>query len=90
VIPLSAPGIIAAAIFSITNAWNEFLYALVFLQSEHLWTVQVGLESFQLADTMLWGLTMAGAVLTTIPPVVLYMLLQKYVVTGMTAGAVKG
>jgi len=90
VIPLSMPGIIAATIFSITNAWNEFLYALVFLQSEHLWTVQVGLESFQLADTMLWGLTMAGAVLTTVPPVVLYMLLQKYVVTGMTAGAVKG
>jgi ABC-type glycerol-3-phosphate transport system permease component len=52
--------------------------------------VQIGLQSFQLADTMVWGLTMAGAVLTTIPPVVLYMLLQRYVVTGMTAGAVKG
>ncbi len=90
VIPLSAPGIIAAAIFSITNAWNEFLYALVFIQSERLWTVQIGLQSFQLADTMVWGLTMAGAVLTTLPPVVLYMLLQKYVVSGMTAGAVKG
>jgi multiple sugar transport system permease protein len=90
VLPLSSPGIIAAAIFSITNAWNEFLYALVFIQSDRLWTVQVGLTSFQLADTMLWGLTMAGAVFTTIPPVVLYMLLQRYVVTGMTAGAVKG
>jgi multiple sugar transport system permease protein len=90
VIPLSAPGIIAAAIFSVTNAWNEFLYALVFIQSERLWTVQIGLQSFQLADTMVWGLTMAGAVLTTVPPVVLYMLLQRYVVSGMTAGAVKG
>lgn len=90
VLPLSAPGIITATIFSITNAWNEFLYALVFIQSDRLWTVQVGLQSFQLADTMLWGLTMAGAVVTTLPPVILYMLLQKYVVGGLTLGAVKG
>lgn len=90
VLPLAAPGIVTAAVFSATNAWNEFLYALVFIQSDTLWTVQVGLRSFQLADTMLWGLTMAGAVTTTIPPVLLYMLLQRFVVGGLTAGAVKG
>jgi multiple sugar transport system permease protein len=90
VLPLSMPGIITAGIFAITNAWNEFLYALVFLQSDRLWTIQLGLRSFQLADTMLWGLTMAGAVVTTILPVVLYMALSKYVVSGMTSGAVKG
>lgn len=90
VLPLAAPGIIAAAVFSITNIWNEFLYALVFIQSDSLWTVQVGLRSFQLADTMLWGLTMAGAVVTTLPPVLVYMLLQRFVVGGLTMGAVKG
>ena len=90
VLPLSAPGIITAGIFAITNAWNEFLYALVFLQSDHLWTIQLGLRSFQLADTMLWGLTMAGAVIATIPPVVLYMAMQKFVVGGLTAGSIKG
>ena len=90
VLPLSAPGIITAGIFAITNAWNEFLYALVFLQSDNLWTVQLGLKSFQLADTMLWGLTMAGAVMTTLPPVILYMSMQKFVVGGLTAGSVKG
>lgn len=90
VLPLAAPGIIAAAVFSITNIWNEFLYALVFIQSDSLWTVQVGLRSFQLADTMLWGLTMSGAVVTTIPPVLIYMLLQRFVVGGLTMGAVKG
>ena len=90
VLPLAAPGIIAAAVFSITNLWNEFLYALVFVQSDSLWTVQIGLRSFQLADTMLWGLTMAGAVVTTIPPVLVYMLLQRFVVGGLTMGAVKG
>jgi multiple sugar transport system permease protein len=90
ILPLAAPGIIAAAVFSITNLWNEFLYALVFVQSDTLWTVQIGLRSFQLADTMLWGLTMAGAVVTTIPPVLVYMLLQRFVVGGLTMGAVKG
>lgn len=90
VLPLAAPGIVTAAVFSATNAWNEFLYALVFVQSDSLWTVQVGLRSFQLADTMLWGLTMAGAVVTTVPPVLLYMLLQRFVVGGLTAGSVKG
>lgn len=90
VLPLAAPGIITAAVFSITNAWNEFLYALVFIQSDSLWTVQVGLKSFQLADTMLWGLTMAGAVTTTLPPVILYMVLQRFVVGGLTMGSVKG
>jgi multiple sugar transport system permease protein len=90
VLPLAAPGIIAAAVFSITNLWNEFLYALVFIQSDSLWTVQIGLRSFQLADTMLWGLTMAGAVVTTIPPVIVYIMLQRFVVGGLTMGAVKG
>jgi multiple sugar transport system permease protein len=90
ILPLAAPGIIASAVFSITNLWNEFLYALVFVQSDTLWTVQIGLRSFQLADTMLWGLTMAGAVVTTIPPVLVYMLLQRFVVGGLTLGAVKG
>lgn len=90
VLPLAAPGIIAAAVFSVTNIWNEFLYALVFIQSDSLWTVQVGIRSFQLADTMLWGLTMAGAVVTTVPPVLIYMLLQRFVVGGLTMGAVKG
>jgi multiple sugar transport system permease protein len=90
ILPLAAPGIIAAAVFSITNLWNEFLYALVFVQSDTLWTVQIGLRSFQLADTMLWGLTMAGAVVTTVPPVLVYMLLQRFVVGGLTLGAVKG
>lgn len=90
VLPLAAPGIIASAVFSITNLWNEFLYALVFVQSDTLWTVQIGLRSFQLADTMLWGLTMAAAIVTTIPPVLVYMLLQRFVVGGLTMGAVKG
>jgi multiple sugar transport system permease protein len=89
VLPLAAPGIIVA-VFSITNLWNEFLYALVFVQSNTLWTVQIGLRSFQLADTMLWGLTMAAAVVTTIPPVLVYIVLQRFVVGGLTMGAVKG
>ncbi len=90
VLPLAAPAIITAAVFGITNAWNEFLYALVFIQSDTLWTLPIGIRSFQLADTMLWGVTMAAAVLTTLPPIIVYMVMAKYVVGGLTGGAVKG
>jgi multiple sugar transport system permease protein len=90
VLPLAAPAIITAAVFGITNAWNEFLYALVFIQSDTLWTLPIGIRSFQLADTMLWGITMSAAVLTTLPPIIVYMVLSKYVVGGLTGGAVKG
>ena len=90
VLPLAAPAIITAAVFGITNAWNEFLYALVFIQSDTLWTLPIGIRSFQLADTMLWGVTMSAAVLTTLPPIIVYMVLSKYVVGGLTGGAVKG
>lgn len=90
VLPLAAPAIITAAVFGITNAWNEFLYALVFIQSDTLWTLPIGIRSFQLADTMLWGVTMAAALLTTLPPIIVYMVMAKYVVGGLTGGAVKG
>jgi multiple sugar transport system permease protein len=90
VLPLAAPAIVTAAVFGITNAWNEFLYALVFIQSDILWTLPIGIRSFQLADTMLWGITMSAAVLTTLPPIIVYMMLSKYVVGGLTGGAVKG
>ena len=90
VLPLAAPAIITAAVFGITIAWNEFLYALVFIQSDTLWTLPIGIRSFQLADTMLWGVTMSAAVLTTLPPIIVYMVMAKYVVGGLTGGAVKG
>ena len=90
VMPLAKPAIVTAAIFSLASAWNEFLYALVFLNSEYLKTVQIGVASLRFSDMIFWGVMMAGAVIATLPPVLLYMFLQKFVVEGLTAGAVKG
>ena len=90
ILPLSAPGLVTAFIFSFTNSWNEFLYAAVMATRSELKTIPVGLYSFQIADILLWGQLMAAAILATAPVLVLYMLVQRFVVQGLTAGSVKG
>ena len=90
VLPLAAPGVLAAALFAFTLAWNEFLYALVFIHDTELKTIPVGLNDLMFGDIFLWGQLMAASVLTTVPVVVLYTYLQRYMVEGLTAGAVKG
>ena len=90
ILPLSAPGLVTAFIFSFTNSWNEFLYAAVMTSRSDLRTIPVGLYSFQIADILLWGQLMAAAILATVPVLVLYMLVQRFVVQGLTAGSVKG
>ena len=90
ILPLSAPGLVTSFIFSFTNSWNEFLYAAVMTSRSDLRTVPVGLYSFQIADILLWGQLMAAAILATVPVLVLYMLVQRFVVQGLTAGSVKG
>ena len=74
VLPLSAPGVLAAGLYAFTQSWNEFLYALVFTTG----------------DVYGWGFLMARAVLTTLPVIAAYIYLQKYMVEGLTAGSVKG
>ena len=90
VLPLSAPGVLAAGLYAFTQAWNEFLYALVFITDGKLRTLPVGLASFITGDVYGWGYLMSGAVLTTLPVIVAYIYLQKYMVEGLTAGSVKG
>jgi multiple sugar transport system permease protein len=90
VLPLSAPGVLAAALYAFTQAWNEFLYALVFITDARLRTLPVGLASFITGDVYGWGYLMSGAVLTTLPVIAAYIYLQKYMVEGLTAGSVKG
>jgi len=89
-IPLSAPGLVAAAIFTFTLSWNEFLYALIFITNSNLQTVPVGLAAHIVADIYMWGPLMAGSVMAAVPVVVLYTAAQRFVVQGMFAGAVKG
>ena len=90
ILPLAAPGVLAAGLYAFTQAWNEFLYALVFITDVKLRTLPVGLSSFITGDVYGWGYLMAGAVLTTLPVIAAYTYLQKYMVEGLTAGSVKG
>jgi len=90
VLPLAAPALVVVCLFSFTNAWNEFLYALVFTSSREMQTVTVGLALMQGEDVFYWGKMMAGALLTAIPPVVMYTLAQRLVIQGLTMGGVKG
>jgi multiple sugar transport system permease protein len=89
-LPLAAPGVVAAAIFTFTLSWNEFLYALVFINVATYRTLPVGLAGLIRGDIYLWGPMMAGSVIAAVPVMVLYMLAQKFVVQGLAAGAVKG
>jgi len=90
IMPLAAPGVLAAGLFAFTQAWNEFLYALVFISDVKQRTLPVGLSTFITGDVYGWGYLMAGAVLTTLPVILVYTYLQRYMVEGLTAGSVKG
>jgi multiple sugar transport system permease protein len=89
-LPLSAPGVVATAINAFILAWNEFLYAQTFIDSATLRTLPIGLKTFMNQYDTEWNLLMAGAVICTIPVVLMFIFLQKQLVTGLTSGAVKG
>jgi multiple sugar transport system permease protein len=89
-IPMAAPGMIAAAIFTFTLAWNEFLYALIFINSNSAKTLPIGLAGLIRGDIYLFGPMMAGSVMAALPVMILYIVAQRFVVQGLAAGAVKG
>lgn len=91
ILPLLVPGLVATAMFTFVSAWNEFFLALVLLQSPELYTLPIALRSFLGAEgqTQLGPLA-AGAILATIPSLIIFSILQKKLTGGMLAGAVKG
>jgi arabinogalactan oligomer/maltooligosaccharide transport system permease protein len=90
VLPLAKPAVAVTALFSFMTAWNEFIQAATFMDKETMYTAPVGLRFFVGGFTQEWGYFSAGAIITAIPIVVLFLFLQKYLVSGLTAGAVKG
>jgi multiple sugar transport system permease protein len=90
VLPLVRPALLAVAMFSVTQAWNEFLYAKTFLRSAEVFTLPVGLGQLLVADVQPWGELMAAALLTALPVIILYMVGQRFMIAGLTAGSVKG
>ncbi len=89
VMPLSTPGIIATAIYSFILAWNEYVYALTFVNSKSKLTLPVGLERFFTEYATNWPGLMAASFIMSVPVVVLFLVLQKYFVRALTEGAVK-
>ncbi len=89
VMPLSSPGIIATAIYAFIQAWNEYVYALTFLNSDSLLTLPVGLQRFFAEYSTNWPGLMAASFIMSVPVVVLFLVLQKHFVRALTEGAVK-
>jgi len=89
VLPLAAPGIVTVATFSFINAWNEFLYGLVILGGGEKRTLPVGLYNFVGGEFAQWGEMMAATSLTMLPTLLLFLFIQRRLVGGLTAGAVK-
>jgi N,N'-diacetylchitobiose transport system permease protein len=88
--PLVAPGLVATAIFSFIVAWNEFVLALTFMQQGDKYTVAVGLRQFFGQYANEWGHVMAASTIITIPVMVFFVLVQRWLVAGLVQGAVKG
>jgi len=91
VLPMAVPGVVCAALFGFTLCWNEYIYALTFVSQSANKTAVVGVTADLIrGDIYYWGSLMAGAVIASVPIVVIYVWFLDYYVSGLTAGAVKG
>jgi multiple sugar transport system permease protein len=90
VLPLVMPALMAASMFAVTLAWKEFIFAYIFLSKDKLYTLTIGMAQMIIGDVQPWGELSAAALLMSIPVAILYMFGQRYMVSGLTAGAVKG
>lgn len=90
VLPMSLPALAVVAFFSFTLSWNEFLYSTVFNTDPSVRTIPTGLSAFIIEDVFNWGPIMGSAIITVIPPLFVYFIFQRFLVTGLTMGAIKG
>jgi arabinogalactan oligomer/maltooligosaccharide transport system permease protein len=90
VLPLAKPAVAITALFSFMTAWNEFILAATFMDKENMYTAPVGLRFFVGGFSQQWGYFAAGSMIVSLPVVLLFLYLQKYLVSGLTAGSVKG
>ena len=90
VLPLSSPALVITALFSFMASWSEYVVAAIILQDPELYTLPLGLKSFQSSLATEWGLYAAGAVVISIPVVILFISLSRFLVSGLTMGSVKG
>ncbi len=89
-LPLSLPGLVTTVIFAVLMAWDEFFYAMILTSSLAAKTIPVAIAEFSGQHMVDYGLVAAGGVLAALPPVLIALLLQRYIIQGLVAGAVKG
>lgn len=89
VLPIVAPGVVAVAIYTFINVWNEFLFSLILINSRDKMTVAVGLKSLMGQEVLDWGVMMAASALVVIPSVIFFMLIQKRIAGGLAQGSIK-
>ena len=89
-LPLSLPGLIATATYIFIVAWNEYMFAVTFISHDELKTLQVGLAGLKTLYANTWADILAGAVIAAVPVILLFLIFQRFIVKGLTAGAVKG
>lgn len=90
VLPVMFPGIVAVFVFAFIGAWNELIAGTIFINTPDMWTIPVGLKSLIGKYNVQWGALMSGGVLALLPTAIMFVFVQKYVVEGLTSGAVKG
>lgn len=90
VLPLAAPALVISALFSFMAAWSEYLVAAVLIQDQSLFTLPLGLKTYQSAMETSWGLYAAGAIMVSLPVVILFLILSRWLISGLTLGSVKG
>jgi multiple sugar transport system permease protein len=90
ILPVMFPGIVAVFVFAFIGAWNELIAGTIFINTPDMWTIPVGLKSLIGKYNVQWGALMAGGVLALLPTGIMFIFVQKYVVEGLTSGAVKG
>ncbi|GAV23320.1 MULTISPECIES: carbohydrate ABC transporter permease [Carboxydothermus] len=90
ILPLAVPGLVATGIFAFLMAWDEFMYALIFTSSLDAKTISVAIAEFSGKNAVDYGMIATGGVLAALPPVLLALIFQKYIISGLTSGSVKG
>jgi ABC-type glycerol-3-phosphate transport system permease component len=89
ILPVASPGLISVGTYCFLTAWNEFLYAMIFMSSQQMWTIPVGLNALSSQFAAEWGMVTAGGVICLIPATIVVIFLQNFLIAGLTAGSVK-
>jgi arabinogalactan oligomer/maltooligosaccharide transport system permease protein len=89
ILPLAVPGLVFTALFSFMAAWSEYIVAAQVMQDEDMFTLPLGLKSFQASMSTQWGLYAAASILVSLPVVIVFLMLSRFLVSGLTLGSVK-